>query len=69
MAAKDINNCINALKLHQINIDNWDPVFVFLCSIKLPAHTLSLWEQTVRNKTDISKWADLDFSLWRLHLI
>lgn len=57
---RDINNCITSLKLHDINIDNWDPIFVFLCSTKLPATSLSLWEQTVSNKTEISKWADLD---------
>ncbi|XP_073831801.1 uncharacterized protein [Musca autumnalis] len=57
---RDINNCIVALKLHEINIDSWDPIFVFLCSTKLPAHTLTLWEQTVRNKTEIPKWSDLD---------
>ncbi|XP_073814290.1 uncharacterized protein [Musca autumnalis] len=44
---RDVNNCITALKLHQINIDSWDPIFVFLCSTKLPTNTLSLWEQTV----------------------
>ncbi|XP_059223171.1 uncharacterized protein LOC131996976 [Stomoxys calcitrans] len=57
---RDINNCITALKLHEIDIHSWDPIFVFLCSTKLPTNTLSLWEQTVRNKTEISKWSDLD---------
>ncbi|XP_061402553.1 uncharacterized protein LOC133338395, partial [Musca vetustissima] len=57
---RDINNCITALKLHQVNIESWDPIFVFLCSTKLPTNTLSLWEQTVSNKTEISKWCDLD---------
>ncbi|XP_073823930.1 uncharacterized protein [Musca autumnalis] len=57
---RDVNNCITALKLHQIDIDSWDPIFVFLCSIKLPTNTLSLWEQTVRNKTEVSKWSELD---------
>ncbi|XP_073811829.1 uncharacterized protein [Musca autumnalis] len=65
---RDINNCITALELHEINIDNWDPIFVFLCSIKLPTETLSLWEQTVSNKTEISKWSELDdFLTARFH--
>ncbi|XP_075162598.1 uncharacterized protein LOC142235215 [Haematobia irritans] len=57
---REINNCITSLKLHEIRIDSWDPIFVFLCSTKLPVTTLSLWEQTVRDKTEISKWEDLD---------
>ncbi|XP_073811659.1 uncharacterized protein [Musca autumnalis] len=57
---RDVNNCITSLKLHKIDIDSWDPIFVFLCSTKLPLTTLSLWEQTVSNKTEISKWSDLD---------
>ncbi|XP_075162763.1 uncharacterized protein LOC142235394 [Haematobia irritans] len=57
---REINNCITSLQLHEICIDSWDPIFVFLCSTRLPVTTLSLWEQTVENKTEISKWADLD---------
>ncbi|XP_073814293.1 uncharacterized protein [Musca autumnalis] len=57
---RDVNNCITSLKLHQIDIDSWDPIFVFLCSTKLTLTTLSLWEQTVSNKTEISKRSDLD---------
>ncbi|XP_058987604.1 uncharacterized protein LOC131806835 [Musca domestica] len=57
---RDVNNFITALKLHEINIDSWDPIFVFLCSTKLPTNTLSLWEQTVSKKTEVSKWSDLD---------
>ncbi|XP_075157510.1 uncharacterized protein LOC142230767 [Haematobia irritans] len=57
---REINNCITSLKLHEVCIDSWDPIFVFLCSTKLPVTTLSLWEQTVKDKTEISKWEDLD---------
>lgn len=57
---RDINNCISAFHLHEIDISNWDPILVYLCSTKLPELTLSLWEQTVSNKTEIPKWKDLD---------
>ncbi|XP_075153596.1 uncharacterized protein LOC142227128 [Haematobia irritans] len=57
---REINNCIASLKLHGVCIESWDPIFVFLCSTRLPMTTLSLWEQTVKDKTEISKWADLD---------
>ncbi|XP_075162446.1 uncharacterized protein LOC142235098 [Haematobia irritans] len=60
---REINNCITSLKLHDICIESWDPIFVFLCSTRLPVTTLSLWEQTIKDKTEISKWKDLDYFL------
>ncbi|XP_017490770.1 PREDICTED: uncharacterized protein LOC108378971 isoform X1 [Rhagoletis zephyria] len=57
---RDINNCISSLESHQIDISNWDPIITYLCSTKLPEETLSLWEQSVENKTEISKWSDMD---------
>ena len=47
---RDINNSLSALRMYDINISNWDPIFVYLCSTKLPVLTLSLWEQTIQNK-------------------
>ena len=55
-----INNSISALKIHEINISNWDCIFIYLCSTRLPELTLSLWEQSVRDKTEIPKWEDFD---------
>ncbi|XP_036346175.1 uncharacterized protein LOC118755449 [Rhagoletis pomonella] len=57
---RDINNCISSLKSHKIDISNWDAIFTYLCSTKLPESTLALWEQTIENKTEISKWEDMD---------
>ncbi|XP_075151122.1 uncharacterized protein LOC142225231 [Haematobia irritans] len=57
---REINNVMNALRSHNIDIGSWDPIFVFLCSTKLPVDTLSLWEHSVKDKTEISKWSDLD---------
>ena len=57
---REINNCISALILHDINISSWDPIFVYICSSKLPMLSLSLWEQQLDKKTEISKWVDLD---------
>ncbi|XP_054742580.1 uncharacterized protein LOC129247471 [Anastrepha obliqua] len=45
---------------HQIDISNWDAIITYLCSTKLPESTLSLWEQTIENKSEISKWTDMD---------
>ncbi|XP_036336127.1 uncharacterized protein LOC118746379 [Rhagoletis pomonella] len=57
---RDINNCISSLKSHKIDISNWDAIFTYLCSTKLPESTLALWEQTIEDKTEISKWEDMD---------
>ena len=57
---RDINNCISIFNLHNIDISTWDPIFVYLCSTRLPFLTLSLWEQSVKNKKEIPKWRELD---------
>ncbi|XP_037824461.1 uncharacterized protein LOC119612686 [Lucilia sericata] len=60
---RDINSCISILRLHRIDVDSWDPIFVFLCSNKLPDSILTLWEQGLKDKTSIPKWSDLDLFL------
>lgn len=64
---RDINSCISLLKLYAIDVDNWDPIFVYLCSNRLPEVTLMLWEQTLSNKAEIPKWSDLDAFLTNRH--
>lgn len=57
---RDINTCISSLGLYDLDISSWDAIFVYICSTKLPRTTLSLWEQSIKNKKDISKWSDLN---------
>ncbi|XP_075162725.1 uncharacterized protein LOC142235353 [Haematobia irritans] len=57
---RDINACISILRVHKIDIESWNPIFVFLCSNCLPDSTLTLWEQTLNDKTCIPKWSELD---------
>ncbi|XP_075163319.1 uncharacterized protein LOC142235952 [Haematobia irritans] len=57
---RDINACISTLRVHKIDIESWNPIFVFLCSNCLPDSTLTLWEQTLNDKTCIPKWSELD---------
>ncbi|XP_075159384.1 uncharacterized protein LOC142232519 [Haematobia irritans] len=57
---QDINSCISALKIYDIDVASWDPIFVFLCSNRLPDSTLTLWEHTLSDKASIPKWCDLD---------
>lgn len=55
-----VNNCISVLRMYQIDIENWDAIFVFLVSSRLPDTTLALWEQGIVNKSEIPSWEDLD---------
>ncbi|XP_065365574.1 uncharacterized protein LOC135958605 [Calliphora vicina] len=57
---RDINSCISILKLYNIDVASWDPIFVFICTNKLPENTLTLWEQQLSDKTEIPKWSELD---------
>ncbi|XP_075162723.1 uncharacterized protein LOC142235354 [Haematobia irritans] len=67
---REINNAISVLKLYKIDIGSWDPIFIYQCSSKLPKLTLSLWEQSVAQKTEIPKWEELDkFLTERFHAL
>ena len=37
-----INDCITNLSLLSIGTQNWDVIFAYICSTKLPEHTLGL---------------------------
>ncbi|XP_036340319.1 uncharacterized protein LOC118749623 [Rhagoletis pomonella] len=56
----NINGCLAALAMYDIDVSNWDPIIVFLCSNRLPETTLSLWEQTLVDKAAIPLWSPMD---------
>ncbi|XP_070139461.1 uncharacterized protein [Drosophila kikkawai] len=62
-----IQNCLTSLTLSGLPTDNWDCLLVYLCSSKLPKLTLSLWEQSLPNKTEIPTWLELDSFLTERH--
>ncbi|XP_075167783.1 uncharacterized protein LOC142239930 [Haematobia irritans] len=64
---RDINGCISLLELYGIDVESWDPIFVFVCCNKLPDVTLTLWEQTLEDKTQLPKWSDLNSFLTNRH--
>ncbi|XP_075150976.1 uncharacterized protein LOC142225089 [Haematobia irritans] len=64
---RDINACISMLKLYDIDVDSWGPIFVHICSARLPDVTLTLWEQTLEDKTVIPEWSSLDSFLTNRH--
>lgn len=55
-----INSVISALRLYDVDIGSWDPIFVYLCSTRLSTTTLALWEQSLQNKTESPTWCELD---------
>lgn len=57
---RGINGCLSALSVYEISTRDWNPILVFLCMQRLPKHTITLWEQSIRDKTAISLWNDLD---------
>ncbi|XP_067639341.1 uncharacterized protein [Eurosta solidaginis] len=57
---RSINGCLSAMKMHEVNIENWDPILIFICSNHLPETTLAHWEQSLVDKTAIPKWSQMD---------
>ncbi|XP_055846062.1 uncharacterized protein LOC129912000 [Episyrphus balteatus] len=55
-----INDSLAALKAHQVDTTNWDPILVFACCNRLPKTTLSLWEQSLEDPTKVPTWNKLD---------
>lgn len=58
-----VNDSISALTLHEVDVSNWDCILIFLCSTRLPTLTLSLWEQSVKEKNELPSWEDFDMFL------
>ncbi|XP_046868494.1 uncharacterized protein LOC124461127 [Drosophila willistoni] len=51
---------IRAFEHCGLPVTTWGSMFVFFCSIKLPKNTLSLWEQSLGDKTAIPEWQMMD---------
>jgi len=54
---RTFQGCLTFLKFSGVNMENWDPILVYMCSTKLPKLTLSLWEQSIQNKAEKAKSA------------
>ncbi|XP_037826209.1 uncharacterized protein LOC119614167, partial [Lucilia sericata] len=57
---RTINDCVTNLSLLQIDTANWDIIFVYICSTCLPEVTLSFWEQSLPNSTELPTWKQMD---------
>lgn len=57
---RSINSCISALKSYKVDINSWDPIFIHICANRLPEITLSIWEQSITNRTELQKWSQMD---------
>ncbi|XP_065362180.1 uncharacterized protein LOC135955751 [Calliphora vicina] len=60
---RTINDCVTNLSLLKIDTENWDIIFVYICSTCLPENTLSLWEQSLPNSTELPTWKQMDVFL------
>ncbi|XP_055387374.1 uncharacterized protein LOC129615957 [Condylostylus longicornis] len=54
------NECLQALKNLQIDVEGWDPIIVYLIVQKLPTETHQLWEQSVSAENQLPTWRQLE---------
>ncbi|KAH8357527.1 hypothetical protein KR084_006802, partial [Drosophila pseudotakahashii] len=64
-ASKELQR--TSLQFSGINIENWEPILVYMCSTKLPKLMLTLWEQSIQNKAEIPTWLELNSFLPKRH--
>ncbi|XP_073815078.1 uncharacterized protein [Musca autumnalis] len=57
---RGINSCLAAMTVYEVITDHWDPIVVYICLQRLPKLTLTLWEQSIKNKSSLPSWKDLD---------
>ncbi|XP_075167658.1 uncharacterized protein LOC142239771 [Haematobia irritans] len=57
---RGMEGCLSALNTYEVSTDNWDQILVFICLQRLPRITQTLWEQSVRDKSALSSWNELD---------
>ncbi|XP_037824736.1 uncharacterized protein LOC119612918 [Lucilia sericata] len=60
---RKINCCITNLNSLEIDTDNWDPIFVYLCLSKLPKETRREFEKTLNDSAEMPPWTNLDVFL------
>ncbi|XP_073811004.1 uncharacterized protein [Musca autumnalis] len=57
---RGISSCLAAMTVYDVITDHWDPIVVCICLQRLPKLTLTLWEQSIKNKSSLPSWRDLD---------
>ncbi|XP_058976757.1 uncharacterized protein LOC131801808 [Musca domestica] len=57
---RGINGFLTSMAIYDVKTEKWDPFIVFLCLQRLPKITQTLWEQSVKDKSSLSSWKDLD---------
>ena len=57
---RGVNSCLAAMAVYDVATDQWDPIIVHICLQRLPLTTLALWEQSIKNKSLLPSWSDLD---------
>ncbi|XP_061394827.1 uncharacterized protein LOC133330409, partial [Musca vetustissima] len=57
---RGINGCISSMSNYDVSTEDWDPILVFICLQRLPQNCVTLWEQSIKDKSALSSWDDLD---------
>ncbi|XP_065368817.1 uncharacterized protein LOC135961248 [Calliphora vicina] len=60
---RTINDCVTNLSLLKIDTENWDIIFVYICSTCLPetsGNNPYLWEQSLPSSTELPTWKQMD---------
>ncbi|XP_075163779.1 uncharacterized protein LOC142236428 [Haematobia irritans] len=57
---RTVNSCINHLKLLKVPTDSWDPILIYLCSMKLPVQMLTKFEETLSDPSALPTWVEMD---------
>jgi len=50
---RTVQGCLTSLQFSGVNIENWNPMLVYMFTTKLLKLTLSLLEQSMQNKSEI----------------
>ncbi|XP_046803757.1 uncharacterized protein LOC124419190 [Lucilia cuprina] len=64
-----ITDCLAMLSSHGVQVENWDPILVYLCSTKLPSETLALWEQSLTTNSILPSWSQMEQFLIKRHRV
>ncbi|XP_065356469.1 uncharacterized protein LOC135950873 [Calliphora vicina] len=64
-----ISDCLALLSSQGINVKDWDPILVYLCSTKIPTETLALWEQSLVSNSILPSWSQMEQFLIKRHRV
>ena len=55
-----INDSLAILETLNVDVTNWDPLLIRICTSKIPQITLTMWEQSREGKSGRPTWDDMN---------